>query len=314
MRLLVHKSCFDGIVSGAAAVSLLSFTHNFKRISLVPVDYSEKNNWLTNGLKKNTCVVDFLYHPKAEFWWDHHKTTFLSEEAYSNFQEKSSPFIQFDPESKSCASMILKTAQILSVKLNDHVLEAIKWADITDSAAYESAEQAVVNQPIARQIALSFADDDSVSYHESMLDCLSCLSLEDIAKKEPFVSSIKKSQLRYKKGLKLMIDSSNCIDGLVTYKINLGNLLVDRMMPYFVFPKANYSLGLVVKKDHIHLTSNRNPWIGVGDINLSTFFTRFGGGGHQNVASVVIGKHELVKAETIFSEICMLMKQAIKIV
>src|ERR1700740_1709547 len=78
--LYFHYPCFDGLVSGVLAWEFLE-ANEWNITQLIPVDYGIRKRWLARKLKKPCAVVDFLYHPRSDFWADHHKTTMLTSAA-----------------------------------------------------------------------------------------------------------------------------------------------------------------------------------------------------------------------------------------
>lgn len=113
---------------------------NFTAIE--PVTYDSKNRWLALPLPQNSAVVDFLYHPAAKFWADHHSTTFLTAEARADFERRKGPWLIYDAQSRSCASLLWRT---IGPDLNSdpRLAEMVQWADKIDSADYESVEEAL---------------------------------------------------------------------------------------------------------------------------------------------------------------------------
>src|SRR5579872_7540227 len=78
--------------------------------------YHQQKEWPDTRLPRHSAVVDFLYHPQAEFWADHHETSFLTDQLRADFEARkdksrskdesrfkdASRF--YDKQSGSCAS------------------------------------------------------------------------------------------------------------------------------------------------------------------------------------------------------------------
>ena len=75
--LYFHSACFDGLVSAVLAWVFLE-TKDWRFQGFIPVNYDVRTMWLSDPLKTPAAIVDFLYHPDADFWADHHPTTFLT--------------------------------------------------------------------------------------------------------------------------------------------------------------------------------------------------------------------------------------------
>src|SRR5437867_9299784 len=75
--LYLHFPCFDGLVSAVLASDFLEQNGwKFNR-RFCPVNYHLRPTWISSHLRPPCAVVDFLYHSDAQFWADHHSTTFL---------------------------------------------------------------------------------------------------------------------------------------------------------------------------------------------------------------------------------------------
>src|ERR1035437_2542476 len=86
--LYFHSPCFDGIISAVIASDFLEVHCHWMFERFCAVDYSERDNWLSHSLGERCAVVDFIYHPQATFWADHHSTTFLSADAKRDFTRR----------------------------------------------------------------------------------------------------------------------------------------------------------------------------------------------------------------------------------
>jgi hypothetical protein len=49
------------------------------------VNYDQRENWAEFEAGKRFAIVDFHFHPRAEYWFDHHPTTFLTEELRAQY-------------------------------------------------------------------------------------------------------------------------------------------------------------------------------------------------------------------------------------
>src|SRR5947208_1941179 len=105
-HLYFHSPCFDGITSAVLAWDFLETNQDWTLEQLHSVNYDLRASWLSTELQTPCAVVDFLYHPQAQFWADHHLTTFLTEEAESDYERRKSSWLTYAPRSGSCASLL----------------------------------------------------------------------------------------------------------------------------------------------------------------------------------------------------------------
>src|SRR5713226_3832465 len=86
--LYFHSPCFDGVVSSVVAGDFLETNEGWSFERFCPVNYDFRANWLSAELHTPCAVVDFLYHPQATFWADHHPSTFVTLEARTDFEQR----------------------------------------------------------------------------------------------------------------------------------------------------------------------------------------------------------------------------------
>ncbi len=158
--LYFHYPCFDGLVSAVLASEFLESHEDWHLTEFQPVDYTLRDTWLSGDLKQPCAIVDFLYHPQAEFWADHHRTAFLSPAAKEDFDRRKQEFrLFFDPRASSCASLLFrKLRRFLSHK--PHFKEMVAWAEKIDSAKYSSVNEAILGEAPALRIARTLSADD----------------------------------------------------------------------------------------------------------------------------------------------------------
>src|ERR1700675_884013 len=100
--LYFHYPCFDGLVSAVLAWEFLEKHEEWNIRDLQPVDYTLRDTWLSSELKTPCAIVDFLYHPRADFWADHHQTSMLTRAAEEDFQRRrGDACLLFHPRARS---------------------------------------------------------------------------------------------------------------------------------------------------------------------------------------------------------------------
>jgi hypothetical protein len=288
--LYFHYPCFDGLVSAVLASEFLESHEDWRITEFQPVDYTLRDTWLSSDLKRPCAIVDFLYHPQAEFWADHHQTSILTAAAKEDFQHrKNKSSLLFDPRARSCASLILRhLPRFLSHK--PHLKEMVSWAEKIDSARYSSVEEAILGDAPALRIArtLSGEDETGSEYANFLLrqlrdhDLDYVAALDEVKAREDRVrrsilSGLKrvKARLRLEQGDVAVFDAHR-----------RGDQVISRYAPYYFEPKARYSIAVVRSPESIRITAMRNPWKKFRSISLGRAFVKFGGGGHERVGAV----------------------------
>src|SRR5579872_5805520 len=158
--LYFHYPCFDGLISAVLAAEVLEHHDGWHISDFQPVDYNLRDKWLSTDLKGRAAIVDFLYHPQAEFWADHHQTSILTPEAREDFESRKQQFpLIFDPRANSCAALLYRNfRRFLSGK--PHLKDMVKWAEKIDAAKYSSVKEAILGEAPALKIARTLSGED----------------------------------------------------------------------------------------------------------------------------------------------------------
>jgi hypothetical protein len=288
LTLYFHYPCFDGLVSCVLASELLANEKRWSAIRFSPVTYEDRKNWSSRRLQAPFAIVDFLFHPKASFWADHHITTFANERLKSQFENRHDEFgMLFDAQAPSCASLLWgRFAKFLDHRYSEMVF----WADRIDSANYTSVGEAIFGDAPALQINASLMLKSDLDYCRLLIQGLRSQNLSRVADLPQVRERYEEVRRRREAGLERMGRRVRLGDGdIVTFDIEAAeNEVVSRYAPYYFFERARYSIGIVRLDDKIRITAMRNPWLNFESIPLGKVFERFGGGGHQRVASVIL--------------------------
>ncbi|MGA2050532.1 MAG: hypothetical protein ABSG96_22740 [Terracidiphilus sp.] len=288
LTVYLHFPCFDGVVSAVLACEYLERKHGWKTMQVVPVNYSERTTWVMRDLTRPAAVVDFLYHPQADFWADHHQTTFLTPEIEARFQREKSANMLYDPKAQSCAEVIWRKSYRLLRE--PRFREMVDWAHRIDGARYDSVEEAVLGDRPALQISFSLMRNSSPEYCSFLVEELRAKSLKEVAGSRQVSESYQSVRKSIQLGQKRFQRASRVEkDGIVVFDVRQADdTLLSRYAPYLAYPKARYSVGIVESVSGTKITAMRNPWRHFKSVPLGQIFSQYGGGGHQRVASVLV--------------------------
>jgi hypothetical protein len=288
LTVYLHFPCFDGVISAVLACEYLERKRGWKTGQIVPVNYSERESWTTRPLDKPAAVVDFLYHPQADFWADHHQTTFLTPELEADAKRRDTDSVLYDAGALSCAEVIWrKSYRILR---EPRFREMVEWARRIDGARYDSVEEAVLGNAPALRISFSFLRDSSAAYCRFLVESLRSKSLAEVAASPHVAECYQSARKAIRSGQQLFRKASRMEkDGIVVFNVKeAGNVLLSRYAPYLAYPNARYSVGIMDTGNGAKITAMRNPWRRFKSVPLGQIFSHYGGGGHQRVASVLL--------------------------
>jgi len=302
--LYFHSPCFDGIVSAVLTWDFLEHKLSWSRVRLHTVNYDVKNYWLSSELGRPSAIVDFLYHPQAEFWADHHLTSFLTKEARYDFEQRQGKMVVYDDRMGSCAALLWDHLAIAFGHRNPGYEEMVQWAEKTDSAVYESVHEAIFPSSPALKISLSLVLGDEDNYSQKLVRALRTRSLEDVANLPKVRTRFDRIQASMKEGLDRFRRAAHMDrDGIVVFDVDTEGTFVSRYAPYYFFPEARYSAGIMRWPGGAKITAMRNPWREFESVPLGEICERLGGGGHRRVGSIALQGDRIAEAHRFFTRL-----------
>lgn len=287
MRVYYHARCFDGAISAGLACDLLGV--NPLSVDLVPASYVSRDRWREEP-GGEFAVVDFLFHPAARFWADHHASTFLDAAGKRNFEAGAPSGVTrlYDPTAASCAELLAtKFPELVD---SDEVAMRVFSASCSDLASYPSPREAVFGMEDWQVVSRSFGAAGSDEYGNWVVRQLARGTLGDLARMQP----VRQHDAEVRRAATLEVNQVKITavvsPNAVTYRTALVNgALRSRYAPYVVYPEVAYSIAIAVGDRVGKVTAMRNPWIEhPGPIDLGTLANSLGGGGHYRVGSVLV--------------------------
>jgi hypothetical protein len=286
-RLIFHED-FDGICSAAILMRFFG-----QELQLEPVNYSIKTRWLARDLSE-VAVVDFLYHPTALWWFDHHVTSFINDDLKESYRPDARH--RWDITCPSCPSLILT---VLGESTNVDDLrslfrEWIVWSDIIDSAQYLSPHQAVLGENPCILLNQALSESRSLELRRYMVRKIANGARPDelMLDKEvqPLWTQFRQRQLA---GLKA-IEKRLQVIGPVGY-CDLTDIAVPfvRYGLYLFAPDILFSV-MAYKSARgsapYMISLSANPWRtnGTSLVNLGDLARKYGGGGRETVGSIPV--------------------------
>ncbi|MFY0527694.1 hypothetical protein ACN28I_32620 [Archangium gephyra] len=278
LRQLYYHRDYDGVVAAAMVQASAA-----SELELHPVQYRPNLNWVEQRLGPGTGIVDFLYHPEAALWVDHHATTFSTESLRQAFRPDA--FHVFVPEAASCPGIIVKLPWFSG---GAHWGDYVHWADVIDGANYASPAQANdLSNPhlLLSNIIAELTEPDSLAavVHAIAREPVShVLELEHIQTARARVLQ-DDSQIREHLSHRLQLRGKVAI-------LDQGDLRTPyrRYLAYECYPDIRYGIGLYRSDDTLIVSVGENPWNEPGPVHLGQLCQEFGGGGRRATAGVSI--------------------------
>jgi hypothetical protein len=309
VRLCFHDRCFDGAASAAVFSRFYRERVNaqaeFCFTGLTHRAVQPFEDGLFDG--DENVIVDFKYSssPRVTWWFDHHQSAFLTSADAAHFQSDRSGHKFYDPGYKSCTKLL---ADITSAKFGFNVQplsELIHWGDVIDGAQFPSAESAVELTEPATRLALVIEAAPEAGLVPRLIPELARRSLQDIVKLPIVAHHLEPLLERHKRSLELLRQRAEAHDAVVFFDVSDLDLEgYNKFIPYLLFPRCRYSVGVSASATRAKISIGSNPWNPQAvDKNLASLAERFGGGGHPRVAAISFDPADIGRARQVALEI-----------
>ena len=276
-NLYFHKD-YDGVVAAAMV---------FENLSVPPqlhaVQYSPSLNWLSKNLGESPGIVDFLFHPTAKLWVDHHATSFLDESQKSNFQPDQ--YRVLDQSAPSCPYIIEKLPWF---SLGENWVDYIKWSNIIDSAQYSTPAEAndISNPHLMLSRLIAEINDDSIL--GELIKAISRKSIKDVLAIKAIREINSRLVEREVKMREIFWRESRFHNGVGILDQSSFDVPYHRYIVYERFPHIHYGIGIYRTESNFIVSVGENPWNRCDAVDLGLLCKEFGGGGRKNTAGVPV--------------------------
>jgi hypothetical protein len=312
MRFVVasHGHCFDGLSS---AVLFTRLMHE-RGLGQAQFEYKACGYGMSQQRAEErllvgdeNAILDYRFSgsPKLTWYFDHHRTAFHSDAEREAFEATHNEQFFFDATYSSCTKLIADTA-LKKFGFSDPTLDPlVRFADIVDSARFESPEQAIDrNDPLMRLVSVveHYGDD---AFYASFVPELLKKSLTEVANSSAVADRYKPLGKKHERFVERVREKSE-VQGRVVFVDLTDSMLesVGKFVTYALFPKSVYSVLVGVLKGGPKISVGYNPWSGKAlDADISAICARYGGGGHPVVGGISFAANEVERARLVAHEI-----------
>lgn len=310
MRIHYHRD-FDGMVSAAVLATILRETGRESEVEWSSVNYDQRKHWDTFGEGQRFAIVDFHFHPRAEYWFDHHPTTFLSPELRAQYQP--SERWQWDEASPSCPPLILRhAAEHWGYASTPRFDEMARWSDVIDAARYKDVEEAVFGDQPALRIARALTVAPSDDWLDQLVDALCTGSLDEVADLPQVEKAFQRASRNRDKALNQFPPTVASTDeAVVLYDASSNQIRRERFAAFYHHPEVHYSVGVIPTRAGYHVSAGENPWNSPPvDVHIGELMETYGGGGHKSVGGANPPDLEAARAAAL--EIAGVLRKALR--
>ncbi len=292
---------FDGRASAAVMLAFLR-SRGDSVARYVAMTYGSEKSWLKSDLSKKrnpAIVVDFTYHPKAAWWFDHHASAFKKEIWKKHFKPDLKH--QLDPKYKSCCHLVYDSLKRdFNWKPPRYFAELAKWLDMIDAAGYPTAESTVeMRDPALLMMAFVEALPHTAKEDAHIIKLLAEKPLVAVIKAPSVAGAIKRLKQKRRESLRFYKREVKLF-GHTTF-IDLTNDPLHgflRFAPYYLYPKMVYGGRMKQRGAWWYLGVGVNPWRRLQNSHdIGALMKRYRGGGHKNVGATEFrSKKDALKA------------------
>ena len=228
--------------------------------------------------------MDFHFHPRAEYWFDHHPTTFLDDDLRAAY--KPSERWNWDEASPSCPPLILRHArEHWDYPTSERFEEMAHWSDIVDAARFESVEQAVFGDDPALRLMRSLTVAPNPDWVDDLAESLVNSSLAEVASRPDVEKAHQRASRNRDRALEQFPPTVQWKrSGVILYDASSNKIRRERFAAFYHHPEVVYSVGVIPTRSGFHITCGENPWNKPDDpVHVGEIMEGYGGGGHRAV-------------------------------
>lgn len=260
-------------------------------ISYNPIDYTPNlnENWVKYKFKKPFILVDFRYHPAADWWFDHHQTSFTWPALKNwgkNYKNDNQHFR--DPKFKSCASLVLAhLAEKYNYESTKHIKELCKGVDIVDSMGFKSAKEAISYTKPGFKLLAYLDSENNQKNRRELIKLLAKEPVAKIIKRHDVAQKAKHHATRVLKTT-MRLKTTSRVSGPVVFvdATQINEFSIHHYMVYYLFPQIRYSILLKRDRGYFSLGVGANLWSKSSKFaDIGRLMTKYGGGGHGTVGA-----------------------------
>ena len=282
LTIYYHRD-FDGMCAGAILTSILR-ERGEKELVLQSVNYDQRTDWGSFAEGERFAIVDFHFHPRAEYWFDHHATTFLTPELRAQYRP--SERWRWDEASPSCPPLILAHAEEnWGYRVPERFREMSHWSDIIDAARFADVEQAVFGDQAALRLMRSLTVAPHPGWVDELAAALEEGSLEEVAGRPDVEKAHQRASRNRDRALEQFPPTVQWNrGGVIFYDASSSKIRRERFAAFYHHPEVMYSVGVIPTRSGYHVTCGENPWNPpAASVHVGEIMERYGGGGHRAV-------------------------------
>lgn len=309
LKICYHGNCFDGVSSAAVFSRLYEerIQPGWER-AFQPMMHRAGALFDEEAFDGDeNVIVDFKYSssPRLTWWFDHHKSAFLTPEDEAHFKADASGRKFLDPSYKSCTKFIADIGESRYGFQVDPLRELIHWANKIDGALYESPDEPVLMKEDAFKLSMVIESDRDQQLIERIIRDLQKRSLTEVACADYVRERIEALTQRHWQSLEIIRRHARVVGPVAFFDVAGEDMEgYSKFIPYYLHPEVTYSVSVSQSSFRSKVSVGSNPWAPRPRTHdLAAICERYGGGGHAVVAAISLAPDALDDARQIAAEI-----------
>lgn len=310
IKICYHGNCFDGVSSAAVFGRFYQEKiHSNWEQTFQPMMHRAGALFDEDAFDGDeNAIVDFKYSAsdKLTWWFDHHKSAFLTPEDEAHFAAYTGGKKFLDANYKSCTKFIADTTAEKFGFDPAPMSELIHWANVIDSAAYKNAAEPVEMEAPAFKLALVIESDRDPAMATKIIHDLQARTMHEVASSAYVQERIAPLYQRHLDAIEIIRKEARLRGAVVNFDISAhGNMEgYSKFIPYYLHPEATYSIGVSLSPFRSKISVGSNPWaLRPRTHDLAKICERYGGGGHAVVAAISLAPESIDEARRIAEDI-----------
>ncbi len=288
----LHGHCFDGAASAATFARFyrerIDRNAAFRFRGLMHRPEAGVDESVLDG--EINAIVDFRYSTSAklDWWFDHHKTAFVSETDRAHFAADASGKKFFDPDYGSCTQLVADVTRSRFSFDTSGLTELLRWADLIDAARFPDAKMAVELKEPALQLmtVLEHHGDDKLL--GTLIPRLMDSPLDEVATTDPVARLFGPLRAAHQRLAERFLARASQSGGVVYADLtDESTPAFNKFLAYHLFPEARYSVTVTSTRSRAKVSVGFNPWSPRPRAHdIAELCKAHGGGGHAVVGAV----------------------------
>ncbi len=301
-----HGHCFDGLASAAVFTQLLKqLEGDGLQFCYHACGYGIGQKTATDELfiGDENAILDYRLSASQRLTWffDHHRTAFptpVEKQFYE--QRKGNGRFFYDPEYSSCTKMLYEIGRE-RFGFKGNLDELVRWADLIDTASFDSAEHAIDrSDPVMQLVSVTehYGNDQFVA---TMVQHLLGRPLAEVAKMDEVQRRYQPIKKRHDHFIENVKSKAEPMGRVILVDLTERAIdMIGKFVTYALYPRHMYSVVVARLKRGFKISVGYNPWCGEPlDTDISAICARYGGGGHAVVGGISVADGQRDRAQDI---------------